>query len=66
MVILPEAGTETTIPSDPTFDKSSMMYTLTWRDLRFHLVLVNRLEIKKNIFQMNHEYCPSYTLYNTV
>ena len=48
MVVLPEAGTETTIPSDCIFDKSSTMHTVDWCDLSFHFVQVSQLETKKH------------------
>ena len=47
MVILPETGTETTIPSDRTFEKSSTMHTGNWCDLSFHLVPVSQSDIEK-------------------
>ena len=47
MIVLPETGTETTIPADYTVDKMSAIYSVHWRDLSFNLVPVSRLEIKK-------------------
>ena len=47
MVILPEAGTETTIPSDRTFENSSTIHTVNQLDLSFHLMPVSRSDITK-------------------
>ena len=47
MVILPEAGTETTIPSDRTFTNLSMIHTVDRLDLSFLLMPVCRTDIKK-------------------
>ena len=49
MVIQPETGTETIIPSESILSKQSMAYRINWHDLRFHLVAVSRWEIKKQI-----------------
>ena len=44
MVILPEARTETTIPSDRAF---KTFYTVILLDLSFHLISVCRSDIEK-------------------
>ena len=46
MVVLPEAGTETTIPSNCTFNKLIPTHTIHWLDLSFRLVPVSRSDIK--------------------
>ena len=47
MVILPEAGTETTIPSDRTFENLSTIHTFNRLDLSFLLMPVCRTDIRK-------------------
>ena len=47
MVILPEAGTETTIPSDRTFENLGTIHTITWLDVSFLLIRVCRTDIEK-------------------
>ena len=47
MVILPEAGTETTIPSDRTFENLSTIHTVNRLDVTFLLMPVFRTDIKK-------------------
>ena len=46
MVILPEDGTETTIPSGCTFENSSTIHTVNLLDLSFHLMPIWRLIIE--------------------
>ena len=47
MVLLPEAGTETTIPYERTFENAGMICTVNRLDLSFLLVPVCRTAIKK-------------------
>ena len=47
MVILPEAGTETTIPSDRTFENLSTIHTVNRLDVSFLLIWVCRTDIEK-------------------
>ena len=44
MVVLLEANTDTTIPSDRTFEKSSMLYSVNRRYLNFQEGLVFPLD----------------------
>ena len=47
MVILPEAGTGITIPSDRTFKNVSTIHTVNRLDVSFLLIWVCRTDIEK-------------------
>ena len=47
MVILPEAGAGTTIPSDRTFKKLSTIHTVNRLDVSFLLMPICQTDIKK-------------------
>ena len=59
MVILPEAGTETTIPSDRTFENLSTIHTVDRLDVTFLLMPVSRTDIKKGSC-VSHVECPLF------
>ena len=46
-MVIPEAGTKNTIPSKCIFDNLSIIHSVSWRDLSFHLVLFSRSDIRK-------------------
>ena len=47
MVILQDSGTETTIPSDRTFENLGTIHTVNWLDVGFLLIWVCQTDIEK-------------------
>ena len=64
MLILPEAGTENTIPYDRTFENLSTIYTVNRLYLSFLLMPVCQMDIKKWVVNESQK-CPLFLLANT-